>query len=62
MGPARFHCATLLLLLIQKSKIFQNMQISSCNLENQDVKFPIQAETSQLLALVRSVGVNEVGW
>jgi hypothetical protein len=28
------------------------MQISSCNLENQDVKFPIQAETSQLLALV----------
>ena len=52
MGPARFHCATLLLLLIEKSKIFQNMQIASCNLENQDVKFPIQAETSQLLALV----------
>ena len=52
MGPARFHCATLLLLRIEKSKIFQNMQISSCNLENQDVKFPIQAETSQLLALV----------
>ena len=62
MGPARFHCATLLLLQIEKSKIFQNMQISSCNLENQDVKFPIQAETSQLLALVWSVGVNEVGW
>ena len=62
MGPARFHYATLLLLLIEKSKIFQSMQISSCNLENQDVKFPIQAETSQLLALVWSVGVNEVGW
>ena len=61
MGPARFHCATLLLILIDKSKIFQKMQISSCNLENQDVKFPIQAETSQLLALVWSVGVNEVG-
>ena len=62
MGPARFHCATLLLLLSEKSKIFKNMQISSCNLEIQDVKFPIQAETSQLLAVVWSVGVNEVGW
>ena len=55
MGPARFHCATLLLLLLGKK---QNIPEHAIKM----TKFPIQAETSQLLALVRSVGVNEVGW
>ena len=55
MGPARFHCATLLLLLLGKE---QNIPEHAIKM----MKFPIQAETSQLLALVRSVGVNEVGW
>ena len=55
MGPARFHCATLLLLPLRKK---QNIPEHAIKI----MKFPIQAETSQLLAVVWSVGVNEVGW
>ena len=54
MGPARFHCATLLLLPLGKK---QNIPEHAIKM----MKFPIQAETAQL-ALVWSVGANEVGW